>query len=356
MITKELMDQAIAQSPMKEVRNRFHTSKLARGHYKPDYRLEASGVPEVQHAIDVHCHADSLQQDPLAMAKRASKNGMGGIVYKTIGGKGSSTQSVQEVREALHRWCDEKGITPSRVWSAYGVGRGWSGISRKLVEENLDEGCAAIWMPVVTHAYSVYMQSHVQPMTWEEALSKGYYLLDQHGQLLPEVRDILHLVADRNVPLSMGHCQQAERVAIAEEVEKIGFKKCFIDHPFSDYIGATMDQMKQFAASGIYLNFIWDELSPTLGIDPMEMFQAVKEIGADHVLFSSDAQGGVLYPEHLECIRLMRAYAEAFGLTRDEIYQASTVNPAKLLDCEGEVPAAPLPRTPIERGAGSRGE
>ena len=45
MITQELLDQAIAHAPMKEVRNRFHTSKLARGHYKPAYRLEPPDVP-----------------------------------------------------------------------------------------------------------------------------------------------------------------------------------------------------------------------------------------------------------------------------------------------------------------------
>ena len=120
---------------------------------------------------------------------------------------------------------------------------------------------------------------------------------------------------------------------MVEEIEKIGFDKCFIDHPYSPFIGLTVEEMKQFAASGVYMNFTYDELSPLLGTNPLEMFGAARAVGVDHVLLSSDA-GEPLFPDSVECIRLMRAYGEAFGLTTEQVYQASALNPAKLMGAE----------------------
>jgi len=115
--------------------------------------------------------------------------------------------------------------------------------------------------------------------------------------------------------------------------DTIGFKKCFIDHPFSPFIGLTVDEMKQFATSGVYMNFTYDELSPLLGTNPLEMFQAAAAVGIDHVLLSSDA-GEPLFPDSVECIRLMRAYAEAFGMTEDQVHRMSVLNPARLMGAE----------------------
>ena len=57
-------------------------------------------ISGVQGAIDIHCHADAAHQDALSVAKLASKNGMRGILYKSIAGK-QRAESVKKVREAL---------------------------------------------------------------------------------------------------------------------------------------------------------------------------------------------------------------------------------------------------------------
>jgi len=82
---------------------------------------------------------------------------------------------------------------------------------------------------------------------------------------------------------------------------------------------------------GVYLNFTYDELSPLLGTNPKEMMDAIAEVGPEHCLLSSDA-GEPLFPDSVECMRLMRAYSEAFGLSSEQAFQMSTSNPAKLLD------------------------
>ncbi len=171
------------------------------------------------------------------------------------------------------------------------------------------------------------------PLSFDEATRVGHYLLDEHGRLLPEVVDIIHMVADYDAALSFGHATRNEQIAMTEEIEKIGFKKAFIDHPYSPFMGLSVDEMKQFAASGVYLNFTYDELSPLLGINPLDMFGAILEVGTDHVMLSSDA-GEPLFPDSVECMRLMRAYASAFGLSADQVHETSVTNPARLLGVE----------------------
>ena len=66
------------------------------------------------------------------------------------------------------------------------------------------------------------------------------------------------------------------------------------------------------------------------------MYEAIREVGPAHCTLSSDA-GEPLFPNSVECIRLIRGYMEAFGLDEDEIRQVSTVNPARIVGVEATV-------------------
>jgi hypothetical protein len=88
--------------------------------------------------------------------------------------------------------------------------------------------------------------------------------------------------------------------------------------------------MKELTSVGITLNFTYDELSPLLGVDPAKMYAAIRSVGVEHCTLSSDA-GEPLFPNSVECIRLIRGFMEAFGLNQDELLQVCTVNPAKVV-------------------------
>jgi hypothetical protein len=96
-------------------------------------------VSGVQGAIDIHCHADAAHQDALSVAKLASKNGMRGILYKSIAGK-QRAESVKKVREALHRWCDEEKVEPILCWSGCNVANRATPPSAAKIREQLDGG------------------------------------------------------------------------------------------------------------------------------------------------------------------------------------------------------------------------
>jgi len=312
-----------------------------RARYVKSYAMRRAYREPVQHpptisnvggAIDLHCHAHEGQQDALDLAIYASQSGMGGILYKTIVGRDRPAETMRRLRERLNRWCEEEDVAPIQTWVGWNVARGTEPITLEATRQQLDDGVDAVWMPV---ANSINTLTKVGvgsqgPMPEAEARKIGYTVVDEHGGLLAEVRDIIHLLADRGVPMSFAHGSHAELWAMAEEVEKIGFDRAFVDHPFSPFIDLTVDEMKQFARAGIWLNFTYDELSPLLGVDPARMYDAIRAVGPEHVTLSSDA-GEPLFPNTVECIRLIRGYMRAFGLTEDEIHLVSEVNPAKII-------------------------
>ena len=97
--------------------------------------------------------------------------------------------------------------------------------------------------------------------------------------------------------------------------------------------------MRQVAAKGVLLNFTYDELSPMMGIDPGKMYEAIRTVGVEHFTLSSDA-GDPLFPNSVECMRMIAGYMTAYGCTQDEIEILVTRNPAKVVGLELGVAAS----------------
>ncbi|RZS84246.1 DUF6282 family protein [Pigmentiphaga kullae] len=328
------------------VRERCVTSYPARRAYRPGV-VHPPKVPGVQGTIDIHCHAHEGQQDALSLAKLASESGMAGILYKTVGpisGEYQPAREMEKVREGLHRWADETGIAPIQCWAGYGITMDNKTPSLEKLQHHLESGVAGIWLPVFNHANTynkvggkaIWMDSsadpaaHTPPLPWDEAVKHGHYMIDAQGRLKPFYEDVVRMVADHDVALFFGHATHPEIEALADLIVRLGFKRGVIDHPFSPFVDLSTQQMRDMAAAGIYLNFTYDEISPLLGIDPKRIYDAIRAIGVEQVTLSSDA-GEPLFPHSVECMRLIRGYMEAFGLTSAELERICCENPAKVV-------------------------
>lgn len=330
-------------TPATPTDERCVTSYPARRAYRPGV-VYPPEIDTVAGAIDIHCHAHAGQQDALALGKYASRCGMRGLLFKTIDSAGDDAAAVRAVADDLARWGDAEGVRPVECWAGALVSADDRPPSAAWVEERIDAGTAAIWLPVFNHANTLHKvggrsiwwdpaadpDDHTPPLPWDEAVAIGHYLLDEGGALRPEVREIVRIVADRDVALFFGHATHKEIFLLAEEVERLGFDRAVVDHPYSPFVDLSIAQMKQLAAAGVTLNFTYDELSPLLGVDPAKMYAAIRAVGVGHFTLSSDA-GEPLFPNSVECIRLIRGYMEAFGLDADELRLVSAVNPAKVV-------------------------
>jgi uncharacterized protein DUF6282 len=138
------------------------------------------------------------------------------------------------------------------------------------------------------------------------------------------------MIADKNLAVFFGHSTHPEIFQMAEEVDKLGIKKAVVDHPFSPFVDLTLEQMRQLTSLGIYMNFTYDEISPLLGVDPARMCKTIQALGTDYVTLSSDA-GEPLFPNTVECMRMIRGYMRAFGLSEAEVHKISSTNPEKIM-------------------------
>src|SRR5207244_2202033 len=231
--------------------------------YQARYGMGANkaSMYDLTDAIDVHAHARGQdEEEPLHAAQQATRAGMSAILFKSI--------------------------SPGRPWE----------VAKKL-------------------------QDDVAP--WEEARKTGVYVLDDHGRLLPVVKDVVRLCADRGVSLSLGHLSPQEMEAIVDEMTAFGYRRVFIDHPFSEVFEHDVPTMKRWADAGVRFALTWDELSPLLGIDPQDMVAAIRAIGPEHFMLSSDAGIPVL-PPTVEAYRLLAAMLRAYGMTEPEMRQLMT--------------------------------
>jgi hypothetical protein len=327
------------------------TSYPARRLFKPGVVDPSTGVtPGVEGMIDVHCHATDGQQDPLGVAKVASRSGMRGLLYKTIVGRDDPAKTARQVQQDLNAWCDKEGVTPIACWAGTSVTQGYTiPISLDHCKTKLDSGCIALWMPNVNSANTLSIVGgrpimwdsgakkgdHTEPLPWEQALKCGHYLLDDNGKLKSNIQDIFRLAADRGAAVFFGHPTKRELWAMAEMCQKLNFKRGVVDHPFSPFVSLTIDEMKQATSMGLWINFTFDEISPLLGIDPQRMYDAVRAVGPKHCTLSSDC-GEPLFPHSVEGMRLMNYYMTAFGCSEEEINLMMRVNPAFIVGLDLE--------------------
>jgi hypothetical protein len=68
--------------------------------------------PGLKDAVDLHAHAQTGTENPLSMAKNASRAGMGSIVFKNLPTDRPPAVTRHEVEEQLKRWCEAEDLAP----------------------------------------------------------------------------------------------------------------------------------------------------------------------------------------------------------------------------------------------------
>jgi uncharacterized protein DUF6282 len=307
--------------------------------YQARYSMGANkaSMYDLADAIDVHAHARGQdEEEPLHAAQEATRAGMHGILFKSIS-PGRPWEVARVLQDDVDRWAEKEGLRPVKCWSAYIIGIPLAPIDFVAIKAAVDGGVTGMWMPPVTSAWSIFRlggrgvwfdktrryDEPVPPLPWDEARKTGVYVLDDHGKLLPAIRDTVRLCADRGVTLSLGHLSPQEMDAIADEMHGAGYRRVFIDHPFSEVFELDVPRMKRWADAGVNFALTWDELSPLLGADPQDMVAAIRAVGPEHFMLSSDA-GIPLLPPTVEAYRLLAATLRAYGMTEPEMRQMMT--------------------------------
>lgn len=286
-------------------------------------------------AIDMHQHLGPSviprALDILQGAREAEAAGMKGILVKDH--QFPSMASVEIAKSCLGE--ERKIFIGSSLVLNHEVG----GLNVAAVETAINMGVNMIWLPTIStenHHVSHEKQGLKFPASKKkiDTLPRGYIdLVDGEGRVTDGLKRVLQVIAkDKNVILGAGHGTASEINAIIREAQLAGIEKIVVNHP-TYMIDASLDQMSEWAASGVYMEFgacTCDPISSICNVEVDQTVATIRSIGIDHVTLASD-YGQISNPHPVEGLKHFAELLLSKGFTVDELEIMMKKNPAKLL-------------------------
>jgi hypothetical protein len=270
-------------------------------------------------SIDMHVHhgpdaRTERRLDALEAAVQAEKAGMRAIVLKNRDYPTAPVAYI--VNQSVHS------IT---VFGSISLDFGIGGLNYYAVESSALLGAKVVWMPTFSSA------NHKKKLGLEE---EGINILNSNGKIIQAAANCLDVIKKHSMVLATGHISTSEIYALVDEALLKGITKIVITHPLNSMVGATMSiqEQKQMAAKGAFIEHCIYNTLPLGGrLDPMEIVEAVRAIGAEHCILTTDL-GQNYNPTPAEGMRMMIATLLKCSLSDKEIELMIKINPAKLLD------------------------
>jgi hypothetical protein len=178
-----------------------------------------------------------------------------------------------------------------------------------------------VWMPTFDAENQVRTSKEVRP----------FVPVTQDGQLLPAVRDVLAVVAKRDLVLATGHSAPRETLLILAEAKRLGVQRMIVTHAMNTPVSMSVAEMQEAARLGAYIEFVGGSLTTADAETRMNRYaEAIRQIGPEFCVLSSDLgqQGNALPPDGFGdfLVTLRRR-----GFTSQDVDRMAKQNPARLL-------------------------
>ena len=180
-----------------------------------------------------------------------------------------------------------------------------------------------VWMPM--------SDSYFHQRVVFDRKGVGLRYLTDDGRIIPEVKEILRIIADHDLVLASGHYPYRETAPLMEEARRLGVKRMQLVHPMPMHSKNTISEMKMLASEGVKIEVMGIASVNVRIVEGIRhLFKMIKEVGADHLVWASDS-GQIHNPTHLEGMRWFVKVLLAYGITKEEIEKIIKKNPAKHL-------------------------
>ena len=285
-------------------------------------------VSPVIGVIDMHVHSHpdvfGRSMDDIDVAQLAKSRGMRGLLLKN------------HISETASRAALVMKVVPGiEVFGGIVLNNAVGGINPNAVEwmHRVYGGRGkVVWLPT--------FESDKHVKTFGKPDAKGLTVAPG-GKVSPEMEAILKIIARENLVLATGHVHPEEVLAVVKRGRELGVKHMLVTHALTTVPGLTMEQAKEVARNGgvIEICFLQFQAGPNAPlaflthwsqIGAKHVAQAVRELGVDHVIVSSDLgqSANITHPDGLE-VAIGQMKKE--GLSDADIDKLLRKNPARLL-------------------------
>jgi hypothetical protein len=275
-------------------------------------------------SIDMHLHIRPdempMRLDAIEAAEQAADVEMKAIVLK------NHSFPTTPVAVAARDFVPEVEVFGS-ICLDYEIG----GLNLYALERHAQLGAKVVWMPT-------FSSTNSRAKMRELGLNlkgDGFSILGDDGKLVPEIDPILEIIRKHDMVLASGHMSPAEIFALVEAAQKKSIDKIVITHPSDGEFmekTLTVKEQQRLGEMGVYIEQTFVTMLPTeFRHDPAERVKAIRAIGAEHCIMSTDL-GQDWNPPPAEGMRFFIATLLRKDITPEEIEKMAKANPAKLLN------------------------
>jgi hypothetical protein len=280
-------------------------------------------------AYDTHVHVapDVVERkiDDISLARALQHLGMDGVVLKShyVG----TAERASVVRAAV------PGVD---TLGAIAMNRAVGGMNPLAVEIAGREGARTVWMPTVdavNEAHEREAPVGAKVPVWVklqlELRAQGLEIepvpvLDDDGDVLPETREVLAMIARHGMLLATGHMGRDEIFAVLDAALAEGVSEIVITHPDFPSQALPVEDQRTLAARGALLERCFT--TPHTGkIAWNTWIENIRACGAEHSVLSTDL-GQVFNPPVQDGMALMVDRLLDAGFSDEEVHTMAVVN------------------------------
>jgi len=303
-------------------------------HWEPYRNRPATPVPD-QHltdpalvgAIDLHAHHDPdsypRDLDGFEVARLARDRGMRGIVLKN-----------HWTETAGLAYLARKYATPGfEVFGAVTLDTAVGGVNPQAVRYMVDvvgNRGRIVWMPTHDSEHEVHYNKESRP----------FVSVSRDGKLLPNVHEVIGLVAQHDLALATGHVTPEEALMILRAAKAAGVRRLIVTHPLLDpqFTYMSVEQLRIAADLGAFIEITGGAVIRD-GEPKTRALAALRAIGARRFFVGSDA-GLIGRENHTDTLALAAKALRAAGFPESDLTLMFKDNPAFLVN---------LPPLPAQR-------
>ncbi|MDQ7910446.1 DUF6282 family protein [Phytohabitans sp. ZYX-F-186] len=241
-------------------------------------------------AVDLHQHPGP-SPFPRRMSILDAARDAAGAGFRAIVAKSHHHSMVTDILALRTAGLAE---LPTEVYGGIALNRTVGGLNPYAVELALRMGGRMVWFPTLSSAAHVHHhEQHDTGFPTAEVdlrTNEIISILDERGAVLPEVRDILSVIAAEDAVLTCGHLGVTESQALIDAALAAGVRRILVNHPCF-VVGASVEQAAAWARQGVHIEhcavmyFGHPERRRDLG----ELLSFIKAVGVERTVISSDS-------------------------------------------------------------------